>query len=162
MDAVGKEISEHVSVTLPFVVNDTTPFIHVSTHDTESILENYHNGHGVLATRHEGAQCFIRSSKADPDWPDLMIAAHPTLAIDDEPQIVRMYVVLGRPQSRGEYTMDTTAYKDGIRDDEQLALIDYKLLTHADDVDALIDGKTVFWIMCYGIMIPESIFSFRN
>lgn len=146
IEAVGKEISEHVSVTFPFLVNDTSQFIHVKSNETESILENYHNGRGVLATRHEGAQCFIRSSKAGPDWPDLWIAAHPTLAIDDESQIVRMYMVLGRPQSRGEYTMNTTAYKHGIRDDEQLALIDYKLLTHADDVEAMIEGN--FLITC--------------
>lgn len=113
----------------------------MKSNETESILEDYHNGHGVLATRHEGAQCFLRSSKADPDWPDLWIAAHPTLAIDDETQIVRMYMVLGRPQSRGVYTMNTTAYREGIRDDQQLALIDYKLLTHADDVDAMIEGN---------------------
>lgn len=141
IDAVGKEISEHASVTLPFIVNDTSNFIHVKSNETERILENYHNGHGVLVTRHEGAQCFIRSSKADQDWPDLWIASHPTLAIDDEPQIVRMYMVLGRPQSRGEYTMNTTAYREGIRDDERLALIDYKLLTHADDVDAMVEGN---------------------
>lgn len=142
IEAVGKEISEHVSVTLPFIVNDTSQFIHVNSNETENILENYHNGHGVLATRHEGAQCFIRSSKATVDWPDLMIGAHPTLTIDNDSQIVNMYVVLGRPQSRGEYTMNTTAYKDGIRDDEQLALIDYKLLTHSDDVDAMIEGNS--------------------
>ncbi|KAG4071087.1 hypothetical protein HA402_013401 [Bradysia odoriphaga] len=156
LEAVGKDISEHVSVTLPFVVNDTTPFIHVNANETEIILENYHNGYGVLATRHEGAQCFIRSSKAEPDWPDVWIASHPTLAIDNEPQVVRMYVVLGRPQSRGEYTMNTTAYKDGIRDDEQLALIDYKLMTHDDDVDAMIEGiKMTFNIM-------ENTNSFRD
>lgn len=141
LEAVGKEISEHASVTLPFLVNDSSHFIHVNSNDADSIIENYHKGQGVLATRHEGAQCFIRSSKADPDWPDLWIASHPTLAIDDESQIVRMYMVLGRPQSRGEYTMNTTAYKKGIRDDVQLALIDYKLLTHPDDVDAMIEGN---------------------
>lgn len=148
IEAVGKDISEHASVTLPVFVNDTSQFIHVKSNEAESIFENYHNGHGVLATRHEGAQCFIRSSKAAADWPDLWIASHPTLAIDDESQIVRMYVVLGRPQSRGEYTMNTTAYKEGIRDDEQLALIDYKLLTHADDVDAMIEGN-LLTAACY-------------
>lgn len=146
MSAVGKSISEHVSVTLPFKVNDTSSFIHINSKDTESILESYHNGHGVLATRHEGAQCFIRSSKAEPDWPDMMIGAHPTLGIDDDAQIVNIYVVLGRPQSRGEYSMNTTAYKLGIRDDEQLALIDYKLLTHADDIDAMVDGESILKI----------------
>lgn len=48
--------------------------------------------------------------------------------------------VVGRPKSRGILSMDTDKYKAGIRDDRLLALIDYKILTHPDDVEVMLEG----------------------
>lgn len=89
----------------------------------------------------EGPQCFIASSKADPDWPDLWIEIHPIVSVDGKEQRIYFYNVVGRPQSKGLLSLDTDKYKAGVRDDVQLALIDYRLLTHPDDVEAMLDGK---------------------
>lgn len=141
LEAVGQNLGEHASFTMTGLsVNDSSLFLKIKSSETEKILEQYHNGEGVLSASADGAQCFIRSSKAEPDWPNLFIGLNPVVSVDDEEQRINFLNILGRPKSRGTLTLDTNKYKAGIRDDVDLALIDYKLLTHPDDVEAMLEG----------------------
>jgi len=116
--------------------------------ETEKILENFHNGTGILTLTVGGCHSFIVSSKAERDWPDLRIDFNSQVGIDDVEPLVGFIIVLGRPKSNGILTLDTDKYKAGIRDDAQLALIDYQLLTHPDDIDVILEGiKLVFNIV---------------
>lgn len=95
-------------------------------------MEQYHNGGGgTLSLSTDGSQSFIRSSKAEPDWPNLWIQIQPEVSVDEEEQ---------GPKSKGTLTFDTNKYKAGIRDDAEFALIDYKFLTHPDDIEAILEG----------------------
>lgn len=124
-----------------FTVNDTSLFPDIRSENVEQILADFHNGEGVLSFVSEGPQAFIRSSVAEPEWPDLWLEMHPLVSINGSPQRINFYNVIGRPRSRGTFSMDTEKYKAGIRDDVELALIDYQFLTHPDDVTAMLDGK---------------------
>lgn len=153
LEAVGKNLVEHVAFMVSgFSVNDSSSFQRFNSSDTASIWEEYHNGKGILTLGWslDAAGSFIVSPKAEPDWPDLIIGMRGVIGVDDEEQRITFYNVIGRPKSRGLLTLDTDKYKSGIRDDVQLALIDFKLLTHADDIDALLHGNEVaHFIICF-------------
>lgn len=141
MEAVGKNLGEHPSFIMTgFTVNDTTLFPTIVSSETEKILTEYEKGEGILSIVSEGPQCFITSSVAEPEWPDLWIEMHPLIRVDSEVQQIRFYNVVGRPKSRGTFSLDADKYKTGIRDDVELSLIDYQFLTHPDDVVAMLDG----------------------
>jgi choline dehydrogenase len=147
LESVGQNLGEHASIILsPFKVNDSSLFTRIHPEDTEKLVRQYHEEQsGVLAELHEGPQLFAESSFADPGWPDIWIAINPHVMFGDEEQILSFYVVHGRPKSRGYVSLNATKYKAGIRDDVQLAEIDFKLLTHPEDVDVLLEGiKLVF------------------
>lgn len=127
-----------------FSVNDSSIFLQVDSSEMEQFMEEFHNGYGVL-TKNTEAQCFYTSSKAKPGWPDTWIAIHPMPSVDGV-EILNFYVVVGRPQSKGTIALDANKYRAGVRDDQQLALIDYKLLTNPDDVEALLEGKTILFL----------------
>lgn len=140
LEAVGKNLGEHPLFILPgFAVNDSSIFLKVDASEIVQLSEEYHNGEGVL-TKISIAQCFIASSKAKPGWPDLWIEINPRISVDGS-EVINFYNIVGRPQSKGILTLDTDKYKAGVRDDVQLALIDYKFLTHPDDVDVMLDGN---------------------
>lgn len=142
LEAVGKNLAEHPSFIMAgFTVSDSSLFLQMNSSDVEKIAEEYHNGEGVLGIVSEGPQCFIASSKAEPDWPDLWIEMHPNIRIDDEETHIYFYDVVGRPKSKGMLTLDTEKYIAGIRDDVQLSLIDYQFYSHPDDMEAMLDGK---------------------
>ncbi|XP_037036059.1 oxygen-dependent choline dehydrogenase 1-like [Bradysia coprophila] len=140
IEAVGNNLSEHVCFIMTgFTVNDTSLFPAIRSSDAEKIFAEYEKGEGVLSIVPEGPQCFIRSSVAEPGWPDLWLEIAPHISIDGEQEIVFLNVV-GRPRSKGTLSLDTEKYRAGIRDDVELALIDYQFLTHPDDVTAMLDG----------------------
>ncbi|KAG4079688.1 hypothetical protein HA402_009074 [Bradysia odoriphaga] len=140
-EAVGKNLGEHPSFIMTgFTVNDTSLFPDIRSEDVEKILAEYEKGDGVLSFVSEGPQAFIRSSVAEPEWPDLWLEMHPLVSINGAEQRINFYNVIGRPRSRGTFSMDTAKYRAGIRDDVELALIDYQFLTHPDDVTAMMDG----------------------
>lgn len=124
-----------------FTVNDTSLFPSIRSDEVEQIVADFEKGEGVLTHVSEGPQCFIASSVAEPGWPDLWLEIHTHVRINDAPQQVTFYNIIGRPSSRGTFSMDTEKYKAGIRDDVELALIDYQFFTHPDDVTAMLDGK---------------------
>lgn len=153
IEAVGKNLVDHPSLSVArFTVNDSS--IHPKL---ENITEDYHNGDGVLAnlgglTANEqggwragtaGVQCVIVSSKAEPDWPDLHITMGTYANVEGNEHGVTFSNLLGRQFSRGELTMDTEKFKADIRDDVQLGLIDFKFLTHPDDMEVMLDGKHI-------------------
>ncbi len=139
---MGKNLGEHPSFIMPgFTVNDTTLFPKIVDAETEAIMKEFENGEGILSMISEGPQAFIRSSVAETGWPDLWIEMHPLISINGAQQQIRFYNVVGRPKSRGTFSMDVEKYKAGIRDDVQLSLIDYQFLTHPDDVVAMLDGE---------------------
>lgn len=141
VEALGKNLADHPLFILPnFSVNDSSLFTKLDSSQIATITENFHNGNGVLTQIAEG-QSFVVSSKAEASWPDLLIIIHPMASVDGR-EVLNFYSIIGRPQSRGLLTMDTEKYKAGVRDDVQLAVIDQKLLTHTDDVEAMLDGNT--------------------
>lgn len=155
LEAVGKNLVDHHAFSIPgFSVNDSSLFPKISSSEIETILEEYHNGRGMLTYIQDGPQCFITSSKAEAGWPDLWIQITPVIRLDDEAQRINFYNMVGRPKSTGIITLDTDKYKAGIRDDVQLALIDYKLLTHPDDIDVLLDGNKN-WTFALRTAIPK-------
>lgn len=125
-------------------MNDTSHFVTIKSSETEEILEQYRNGEGFLSYPGEVAQSFIRSSKAEPDWPNLLIILQSVESIDDQEHRLIFHNILSRPKSKGSVTLDTNKYKAGIRDDVELALIDYKYLTHPDDIETLLEGATQY------------------
>lgn len=142
LPAVGKNLGEHPLIVLPgFTVNDSSIFPRMDSSEIEKILHGYHNGEGVLTIISQ-AQSFLTSSKAEPGWPNLWIQINPVIQVDEAEQHINFFNIIGRPQSKGIFTLDTEKYKAGIRDDEQLALIDFKLLSHPGDVESMLDGMT--------------------
>jgi choline dehydrogenase-like flavoprotein len=116
--------------------------------ELEKIMADFHNGEGILKLITEAQQAFIVSSKAEAGWPDIWISMDPNIRIDDQELEIHFFDILGRPQSKGTLTLDTDKYKAGIKDDVELALIDYQFLSHPDDMEVLLDGvKVIFQII---------------
>lgn len=149
---MGKNLVDHPFLSVArFTVNDTS--IHPKLGG--NITEDYHNGEGVLGklgglvlnqqggwrATSSGAQCVIVSSKAEAGWPDLHITMGTDANVEGNEHGISFSNLLGRPFSKGEITMDTEKFKAGIRDDVQLALIDFKFLTDPDDMEVMLDGK---------------------
>lgn len=141
-EAVGKNLQEHPSFRLGgSSTTDLSHFSNLNTSEAEKIFEQFHNGYGPLSFSLGGAQCFIRSSNAEPEWPNLFIPFVARLNADGDEQQITFVNVLGRPKSRGTLTLDANKYRAGIRDDVELALIDFKHLTHPDDLNSMLEGR---------------------
>ncbi len=89
----------------------------------------------------EGPQVFKVSSTAPPGWPNIWIALATPIPTYDGPVSLSFYVVLGRPKSRGSIGLNAEKYKAGVKDDVQLAVLDFALLTHPDDMDDMVEGE---------------------
>lgn len=128
-------------------MNDSSIFLKMESSQIMKFTNEFHNGEGIL-TKNTEAQCFITSSKARPGWPDIWIAIHPLPSVDGA-EILNFYSIIGRPQSKGIFSLDANKYRAGVRDDQQLALIDYRFLSHPDDIEALLDGNRLndFWLI---------------
>ncbi|KAJ6630515.1 Glucose dehydrogenase [FAD, quinone] [Pseudolycoriella hygida] len=148
-ESVGQNLGEHPSFIMNgFTVNDTSIFPKMDAGDTEKVVADFEKGEGVLSLVSEGPQAFITSSVAEPGWPDLWLEMHPLVRVNGEAQRINFYNVVGRPKSIGYLSLDTEKYKEGIRDDVQLALVDYNFLSHQDDVVAMLEGvKFIFKIV---------------
>lgn len=152
LEALGKKLEDHSIFWLSgFSVNDSTIFQKINSSETEKSLEDFHNGTGILTLTVSGCHSFIVSSKAEPDWPDLRIDLNSQVGIDEQELGLGFIIVLGRPKSKGILTLDTDKYKAGIRDDAQLAVIDYQLLTHPDDIDVILEGKAKVTLCCLSV-----------
>ncbi|KAJ6635171.1 4-pyridoxate dehydrogenase [Pseudolycoriella hygida] len=148
LEAVGKNLIEHTLFVLSGLsVNDSSIFLDLNSSEIETVTQQFHSGDGILTVNTE-AQCFFTSSKSSKKgWPDVWIAIHPRTGSDGTKNL-NFYPIIARPKSRGILSMDSLKYKAGVRDDQQLALIDYKFLTHPDDIEALLDGiKLIFKII---------------
>lgn len=158
LEAVGKNLLEHPSTFISSFLfpSDSSILPRVGLSDIANIAEEYHRGEGLLRTpgiyirpnerggltiRLTAAQCFIVSSKAEPGWPDILITIETFVNTEGNEQGVNFRSTIGRPRSKGVLGLDAEKYRAGIRDDVQLALIDYKFLTDPDDVDVILDGK---------------------
>ncbi|XP_035715873.1 oxygen-dependent choline dehydrogenase isoform X2 [Folsomia candida] len=145
LPALGENVSEHPALWLGpwYPESDNISLFHQVMHPdaTEAFVAQYLRGEGPLAYLGEGPQMFKVTSRALPDWPNLSVTIHlqPIRNPGDRPTVF-FYVVLGRPQSKGKVTMNSTAYKAGIRDDVQLAEIDFNFLSHPDDAEDLLEG----------------------
>lgn len=142
LEAVGKNLADHPCFMMHgFSVNDTSLLPRIDLSEVENISEAFHKGEGPLTYVTEGPQCFIASSVAEPGWPDIWIAMDPVIDNNSGESIISFNNVIGRPQSKGVLSLDAEKYRAGIRDDVQLALIDFQFLTHPDDVEAMVEGK---------------------
>jgi len=135
-------LDDHPAIVLsPFHVNDSSLFPRINPEDTEKLIEEYRQGKGILASLTEGPQCFKASSRAESGWPNIWTAMAASIRTSDVPQVVSFYTVLGRQRSKGSVSLNTELYKAGIRDDVQLALIDFGLLRDPADVEDLVEGN---------------------
>lgn len=147
---VGKNFRDHGAVILRFTVNnpDTSLLQRLNEEDVQTEIMRYQEAkrNGFLTRMDVGPQAFIVSSRAKAEgqnhWPDLQIVfvQQPVLE-KDSPQTTSLQIILNRMKSSGEIGFNTTAYRNGERDDLQLALIDFRLFSDSSDVDALIEGK---------------------
>ena len=116
----------------------------------ESIKQYSKNGDGLLKYGPVGAQAFMTSSRAVADgeagWPDVQIDLNDEFTVSQvkDPQQIHFYVVLGRPKSKGTIGLNATAYKMGVRRDEELALVDYNILSDPTDVKVLVEGIYIY------------------
>lgn len=165
LKGVGKNFRDHGAVILRFTVNnpDTSLLQRLNEEDVQTEIMRYQatNRNGFLTRMDVGPQAFIVSSRAKAEgqnhWPDLQIVfvQQPVLE-KDSPQTTSLQIILNRMKSSGEIGFNTTAYRNGERDDLQLALIDFRLFSDSSDVDALIEGIQV------GLRIMENTTSFQK
>lgn len=159
LEAVGKKLEDHSIFWMTgFSVNDSSIFLKINSSETEKILEDFHNGTGILTLTVGGCHSFIVSSKAEPDWPDLRIDLNTQVGIDEQEPVLGFIIVLGRPKSKGIFSLDADKYKAGIRDDAQLAVIDYQLLTHPDDIDVIVEGNDKVTLRCSSVSVFRNYF----
>lgn len=150
LKGVGKNFRDHGAVILRFTVNnpDTTLLQRLNEEDVEQEIMKYHESkrRGFMTRMDVGPQAFIVSSRAkadsEPHWPDLQIVfvQQPVIG-KDLPQTTSLQIILNRMKSSGEIGFNTTAYRNGDRDDLKLALIDFRLFSDPSDTEALIEGE---------------------
>lgn len=132
-------MGEHPLFVLPeFAVNEFA--VKIDSAHIDKVTGEFHNGGNGVLTKNTEVQCFIASSKARPGWPDIWIVNHVWPSVDGRESPI-FYTFIGRPRSKGTVTMDAEKFKAGVRDDQQLALIDYRFLADPDDVEILLEGK---------------------
>jgi len=145
LDTVGQSLSEHPAVILsPFSIGNSSIFPRIHPEDTEKLVEEFHRGEGIFTNLAEGPQCFKVSPRAEAGWPNLWMGLLPQMMTNGEPQALSLYSVLGRPRSKGSIQLNGELYKAGVRDDTQLALIDFGLVTHPDDMEDMVEGMKVY------------------
>lgn len=158
LQAVGQNLVEHPVFSISsFPVSDLSILPKLHSLDIANFSEEYQMGEGLLTApiasfiqneqggwtlRSFSAQCFIVSSKAEAGWPDFYILLGSIANTEGYEQGISFNVVVGRPRSKGLLTLDTEKYRAGVKDDVQLALLDYKFFTHPDDIDVMLEGKT--------------------
>ena len=105
-------------------------------------------GEGLLGTLQEGPQAFIVSARAkaegQQEWPDIQLNFNPMAPIpsgEDLPTSA-IYAWNVRPKLNGSLEMNTTAYREGSRDDMKLALIDFNIFEgqSSSDVEVLMES----------------------
>lgn len=150
LSGVGKNFRDHTTVALKFRVNNpnTTIFPILDDDQVEQELINFHNfpiRSGHFTKEGKGPQAFIVSSRAkyngELNWPDIQIVFSQGRAIQrGEVQTIRLFPVLTRPKSVGEIWFNSTAFKNGERNDTKLAMIDHRSLTEKSDSNVLLEG----------------------
>lgn len=157
---VGQNLMQDIQIFIgPIFVNDSSRFRIIRDGDVENELNKYHeSGEGILGLQRLGPQAFFVSTRAkeqgETNWPDIRLflnAYHPDFRPyreDEGGEQMSFYVGQNRPKSRGTVKLNATAYKEGIRDDTKLALIDFQFLTDPDgiDEDVLVEGTCHFII----------------
>jgi choline dehydrogenase len=150
LPAVGQNVAEHPAIWLgPFHPEDGNySLFHQVMHPeaTEQYVDEFRRGVGPLTFLGEGPQAFKVTSRARPDWPNVSVTIHllPIRNMADPPTVF-FYIVLGRPQSKGHISLNGTAWKAGIRDDVQLAEIDFNFLSNTEDREDLLEGVQLAW-----------------
>ena len=147
---VERNLADHVVIGLsPIYVQDSSllPRPRVAFEvDAATELRSYARS-GILAINGEGSEALLASSRAkaagESNWPETQIQLiHASLKESTGPNqdFLQMFVVNGRPRSRGSFCLNGTAWCAGERDDQKLAIIDLKLLADPDSVQVLLDG----------------------
>jgi len=160
---VGQYLQNHQGVFLgPFSTNDSSKFLSVSNNLTEGLFEQYVNlkEDGVLSRTEQDVQGFFVSPQANAAgeglWPDihLILTSINRFDLSGPNPPNQFWINLGATRQElnkdilGYIALNTTAYKIGIRDNTELAIIDFKFLTSSRDYDVLISGNI-------HIMLPE-------
>ncbi|CAL8130342.1 unnamed protein product [Orchesella dallaii] len=152
--SLGENLVDHLMLILTDIHYNSSivPYIPIMPQEKEfeEMIQKYQEtGEGILGSLQRGPQAYIVSTRAkqegEGEWPDFQIVYAPMCpaAEGDNFPTSCMFVLLGRPKSRGSLRLNTTAYKEGIRsDDVKLAVIDYKIFEgeSSSDLDVLVEG----------------------
>lgn len=142
----------------PIFVNDSSRFLIIRDGDEENVLNRYHeSAEGILGVLRVGPQAFFVSTRAkeqgEYNWPDIRLFVYAfrpdyrPFSEDEGGERISLYAVQNRPKSRGTVKLNATAYREGVRDDTKLALIDFQFLTDPDgiDEDVMVEGRPLIY-----------------
>jgi choline dehydrogenase-like flavoprotein len=140
---VGKTLQDQPLIQFgPFNISDPSKLFSINNNLTQADFKKYlkHKVEHVLSETGSGPQAFIISSistkNGQSNWPDIQLVHS-----DYSPNQFSLLIAAGRPTSLGWVKLNTTAYKRGVRDNEKLAIINYRLLKRRQDYKLLKIGK---------------------
>ncbi|ODM95747.1 Oxygen-dependent choline dehydrogenase 1 [Orchesella cincta] len=151
--SVGQNLGDHLHLSISDIQYNASilPYVPRMPEDREfeDMLQEYiETGEGILGILQEGVVGYVVSSRAkqagEETWPDIQFAYDPMCPApsgDDLPTSC-FYLFNGRTKMRGEMRLNATAYKNGVKNDVELALIDYRVFEGeaASDMDVLLEG----------------------
>lgn len=148
---VGKYLEDHPSVSLRFSYEDASKFINLRQNLTMKALKKYikrGNRKNVLGTTGNGPQAFIASSFANTFkgsiWPDILVAPSSPVPQPKNNEF-ELSILNARPafteKTIGDFKLNTTAYKLGVRESTKISLPDYKLLQSKRIEKVLLEGN---------------------
>lgn len=149
---VGKRLEDHPVVQVRFRVKDASKFINLKKDLTKMELIKYirrKNEDNVLSTSGNGPIALIASKLANTFngniWPDIYL--RPSTPTPHRKNEFSISVTNGRPhynaRTIGNFRLNTTAYKLGIRDPTMITLIDYKLMQSKETTEVLLEGMII-------------------
>lgn len=149
LPGVGQNLRNHPFVILRFTANnpDWTLLSRLQETDVEKELGTYHSHQsgGFYTLQQFSPQAFIVSSEAiangECDWPDIQLLLQSHALIGEAERTLAVEIVVGRPTSVGEIGLNTSSFLEGERYDPNLALVDFRMLSEAHDVDVMIEGR---------------------
>jgi len=171
---VGRNLQEHAGVLLgPFTVTDPSKLSNVENNLTQATFKKYldHKRETVLSETGLGPQAFfvspIAKEKDESDWPDVQFFHVGTnfggsgTSSTSPPNQFSVAILIGRPEffeeSLGTVKLNTSAFLEGERNNDALALIDYKYLESEQDYKVLRYGKYIYSVILTSLLMSHRI-----
>ncbi|KAJ6632759.1 Glucose dehydrogenase [FAD, quinone], partial [Pseudolycoriella hygida] len=171
---VGKNLKAHVCVEPFFTVLNAPPDVFVTLNDSDYIsnIEKYlqpeRESAFAQANTTAGNAWLVTSvakQRNEGDWSDLQIVMTPRIPQEEgTPVWVGVPVIINRLDSVGEIRFNVNAYRQGIWDDPDLALVDYQMyLSGPADMTKHLEGlKLAFELVEETEPFKSMNFSFRR